>query len=383
MLCYFLKVVSVFQRENVSKSDSTETAAKIHSLSRNEELCKNNLDDALNSDTLEEFVICSEVQMPCSIKKECDEVFDQKIFMGIDLKNFSESVDLKNNLTCPYCQKKFESVSLLDKHKDIHLGGWSYMCKICHKGFNFHHLLQSHISFHKTEVTFPCHTCGKVCVSRYKLKAHMKLHGDQYVCRICKQTFSTKECLKSHRSIHRKPTIKKEIFICKICSAKFQLSVELKNHLRMHASDWPFTCDVCKKLYRRRGSYLTHVSKCLGVNPYTCDICQKTFIRQCHFIEHVNQLHNGVRPFSCDTCHKRFNSKSNLEIHSQVHSTRLPTIYKCSLCQQMFNSLRKLKGHKIREHSLYRPYKCSTCKKIFIFKSQLTSHSKEHRVKEL
>ncbi|XP_075210748.1 zinc finger and BTB domain-containing protein 41-like isoform X1 [Lycorma delicatula] len=305
------------------------------------------------------------------------------VFTKMELKETQIShTNSDKNFTCPYCQKKFDCVSTFEKHKEIHIGGWPFTCKICHKGFPFHHLLEAHSTFHKTE-TFTCDACDKKCVSRYKLKVHMKVHINQFSCRICKQMFSTKESLKGHKSIHKKSGIKKQIHVCKICSATFPVHFELKLHLRMHSTDWPFSCDVCKKLYRQKGSFLTHVSKCLGMNPYTCDICKKTFIRQCHFVEHVQQTHNGIRPFNCSICHKRFNSKSNLEIHSQVHSARLPTIYKCSLCQQIFNSTRKLRGHKIREHSLYRPYKCSTCKKLFLFKSQLSNHSKEHKVKEL
>ncbi len=72
--------------------------------------------------------------------------------------------------------------------------------------------------------------------------------------------------------------------------------------------------------------------------------------------------------FSCDICGLSTNTKEELRIHIQVHSSKRP--YVCPICQKSFRHLNVLKTHS-RVHTGEKPFTCPTCNRSFAHKSTL------------
>lgn len=113
------------------------------------------------------------------------------------------------------------------------------------------------------------------------------------------------------------------------------------------------------------------------VKPYKCNSCSKTFANSSYLNQH-NRIHLGIKPYICDCCHRRFTQLSHLQQHSRTHSGEKP--YKCRHpgCTKAFSQLSNLQSHS-RCHQTDKPYKCNSCYKCFSDEPSLLEHIPKHK----
>uniref|UniRef100_A0A1B6G6V3 C2H2-type domain-containing protein n=1 Tax=Cuerna arida TaxID=1464854 RepID=A0A1B6G6V3_9HEMI len=195
-----------------------------------------------------------------------------------------------------------------------------------------------------------------------------------YKCALCPKVFKRSSHYNVHQRTHNPLTTKP--FSCEDCKNTFHYHCQLRDHARIHTGERPFKCHSCSKAFTRKACLVQHMVTHMDSLPFQCDICRKRFARKYNLAKHV-QSHSGERPYRCLNCSRRFKCKQSLERHNRVHELN---IYSCTICQESFDSKRRLTRHKINEHVSYRPFTCQICHKPFIFKSQLTYHIKEHNL---
>ena len=102
-----------------------------------------------------------------------------------------------------------------------------FKCQICNSGYNMEGYLKRHIEEKHNEAKqiFDCPECEKKLTSKRNLENHIvNFHR---TCKQCKpsKSFSTKEELISHKSIHT---------YCKECDTDMKTKYKLERHMKTH-----------------------------------------------------------------------------------------------------------------------------------------------------
>lgn len=79
-----------------------------------------------------------------------------------------------------------------------------FSCDKCSKKFNKLSQLSNHKNIHSTPgVTFTCQTCTKTFKSKRELDRHSLVHATQFQCTICSKRFLRRDKLLRHENIHK------------------------------------------------------------------------------------------------------------------------------------------------------------------------------------
>jgi len=125
------------------------------------------------------------------------------------------------------------------------------------------------------------------------------------------------------------------------------------------------TCEVCSKVFSgkrnlRRHKYRKHQisskkAQSKAVAPvkvkietpsiFKCTLCDNEFDSERKLLKHTPQHTNG---FNCDQCEKSFSNSGVLKSHKNIHLDEKP--FKCDVCDKGFAQAGNLKTHKIRYH---------------------------------
>lgn len=107
-----------------------------------------------------------------------------------------------------------------------------------------------------------------------------------------------------------------------------------------------------------------------------CAYCDLTFNTKKQLQEH-SQTHEGSHPYHCIKCPKIFSDRELWAIHKRTHTDERP--YACQHCEQAFESTKVLKSHNRAEHShLICEYKCSVCGQTFKSPTDFSQHKYTH-----
>ncbi|XP_063545041.1 zinc finger protein 883-like [Cydia strobilella] len=245
---------------------------------------------------------------------------------------------------------------------------------------------QKHTDTLQHETKYVC-DCGEIFQQKHNLIEHIKLHHRmgsdsdkyersgltskrQYVCDICKMTFTRLNNLKSHKGVHtgEKP------YSCEICKKRFRQLSGVKKHKLIHSGEKSYQCDVCEKKFNQSCHLKIHKRTHTGEKPYQCEVCQKQFRDQSAATTH-KLIHTGEKPYQCDVCEKKFSQLCNLKIHKRTHTGEKP--YQCEVCQKQFRDMSAAKTHKLM-HTGEKPYQCEVCEKKFTQPSRLQIHKLSH-----
>ncbi|XP_034038586.1 gastrula zinc finger protein XlCGF52.1-like isoform X2 [Thalassophryne amazonica] len=217
-----------------------------------------------------------------------------------------------------------------------------------------------------------CSECGRTFSLKDHLKRHMTIHSEenQVFCSECGKKFSHKSALQTHMRIHtgEKP------FNCSQCNKGFCQKGNLKAHLRTHSKEKPFGCTECDQTFSVKSYVKRHMRVHTGEKPFSCSECGKGFGQSGHLRKHM-KIHCEQKPFSCSVCAKRFDMEKTLEYHMKVHLREKP--FNCSVCNKSFSWRSNLESH-MKKHTGEKPFICLICAKQFRLNSSLVNHSVIH-----
>ncbi|KAJ3202392.1 hypothetical protein HDU82_007385 [Entophlyctis luteolus] len=145
-----------------------------------------------------------------------------------------------------------------------------------------------------------------------------------FSCSICESTFSSKEGLRRHASIHNgeKP------YECTYCNARFRVSYSLTLHIRTHTGEKPYECDLCGATFTQRPNLNTHMKahakrdkdghRARGLAKRLTASSAPTSVVEPHG-DAPTPISNREFMMTCDFCNlSGFSSKSNLDHHIQT-----------------------------------------------------------------
>ena len=110
----------------------------------------------------------------------------------------------------------------------------------------------------------------------------------------------------------------------------------------------------------------------------SCDICSKKFQSVSHLKRHEVSSHYEIKS-TCSLCGLQFSREDNLEAHKKlVHGDGEKNEYQCELsnCQEVFT-----RKSNFERHCQTKPRECSICTEIFCTLKQLQQHHKSEHAK--
>ena len=119
-----------------------------------------------------------------------------------------------------------------------------------------------------------CGTCGKSFATSHTMRTHMEMVHEgikNHQCKICKQKFTTKQCLVRHQ-------------------------------------------DNFKGKCRAKAKKTNNFS-----DKHKCDICGKCFFEARNVRNHKRSVHEGIKDHHCKICDKPFATKQTLQLHMEKH----------------------------------------------------------------
>ncbi|CAM4692129.1 unnamed protein product [Leuciscus chuanchicus] len=140
-----------------------------------------------------------------------------------------------------------------------------------------------------------------------------------------------------------------------------------------------FICDHCGAKYTNLDLFQTHLSSHLKsmLPKRTCPECFMDFPNQESFKEHtVSHFSNSSTLYICESCSKSFTSVKDL--HGHLLEMHTVVFYRCSLCQQVFDSKVSIQVHLASEHSNKKTtFHCTSCEWDFKQEHDLHLHVKQ------
>ena len=110
------------------------------------------------------------------------------------------------------------------------------------------------------------HILSRTCLNEGILS--LSLLGERpHRCSMCGKTFTTKDTLNKHLTVHST----ERQYKCGECGKLFKRISHVREHLKVHSNDRPYVCNMCNKtfktvvsLYRRVELFLSLVSLLQG-----------------------------------------------------------------------------------------------------------------------
>ena len=144
------------------------------------------------------------------------------------------------------------------------LSGNGYTCEGCDRMYNSINFLQRHKRFCLTRTvnrTWDCKTCNKKFASLSYLKIHVCKHSGEKI-------------YQNNRQVHQSgsPTkysctdTSETRYQCTKCNKSFNQLGHLTKHLRTHTGEKPYQCTQCNKAFNHLGSLTTHL------RTHTCQV---------------------------------------------------------------------------------------------------------------
>lgn len=176
----------------------------------------------------------------------------------------------------------------------------------------------------------------------------------EYVCMLCKKTFSVYRYYKRHlqTTSHQSKDGQDNypLYKCELCYKVFPSHDALSRHnLRAHFGDKSLKCPLCDFRTSLAASLSRHVNLHTDNRKYICDQCGSCFHTLSALKDHTIYVHSNERNYSCEICGQRFKLKSGLNRHFKTHSDEKE--FKC-FCGQVYKFRTNLKRHLMNAHKV-------------------------------
>ena len=232
---------------------------------------------------------------------------------------------------------------------------------------------------------------GKVKAVKHMMKEHLPHASNKYeVCQSCVEPLRDLRTFRTHNyTKHQKaPNF---WYKCNICSDYDADSIFIMNnhYKRVHpdCEFVPFICDSCDQTFNIYEELLEHEAEQHDIKHrlFKCSKCPLGFRSEKNFMIHYQVEHDEddgndnyrVMCFYCDTV---FDSEFQaIEHHFQNHIKKLPYLFKCDFCDEIFNSLKSIEAHCQTVHETEYMFKCNQCDKTFRQHNNLVSHLITHK----
>ena len=246
------------------------------------------------------------------------------------LEAVHEDCDLKECITCKYCQQPFSITShgirYFVKHIVTHTGkpviDKPFKCSDCNANFKASFEVHQHkIYHHGVSGNYKCQECGKTYNKRNTLYKHMRVsHRTKnthiVMCEQCGQEVP-KTRLKTHMSRHT------GIFAihCQVSGCKFKTNENryLDQHMARSHKPKSDLCRFCGLSFPLQGALAAHERKHLNSKPiihkkYRCDECGFSTDIISELSKHKRRHKKEFR-FKCRHCDKKFQQRSSCKRH--------------------------------------------------------------------
>nr|XP_054762573.1 zinc finger protein 665-like [Lytechinus pictus] len=330
---------------------------------------------------------------------------------------------------CPICNKVLKNHSSWQNHMNLHLRHREFKCSFCSKQFIGRRELRIHMRHHTGVRPYKCKCCPKSFVSPSNLASHEKSHfAIHHLCCMCGMEFLQENDLHAHTckadsSVNSATATISLKSVCNVCHKSCASRSVLKRHMRVHDDTHPHSCTRCYQGFKHEQDLGKHQrierlkSECVKDYPFQCSICPNRFdsLRKLKLHEangHKRTYSRPIEPYSVqsvvsappngignrgadqspldvdhsvDDSFQGENGRASPGDQGQRHSST-PVIagvkdYQCLLCDKIFYTKHRLKGH-LKIHTGIKPYGCSKCEKRFDNRSSLKYHKKSHKKKK-
>lgn len=140
------------------------------------------------------------------------------------------------------------------------------------------------------------------------------------------------------------------LYKCELCEFNSKYFSDLKQHMILKHKTCTDThvCKVCKESFSSKMQLIEHV-KLHEEDPYICKYCDyKTVIFE-NLSQHIADTHFNDHLYWCEQCDMQFSSSSELYLHFQEHSC--DEQYLCQFCEHETNDPEDLHSHVVNEHA--------------------------------
>ncbi|XP_011149183.1 uncharacterized protein LOC105189047 isoform X1 [Harpegnathos saltator] len=218
--------------------------------------------------------------------------------------------------TCSYCNKRFGTISLYNKHR----------CTV-----------EEGKTYDDYSLNLLCFCCGATLNSCSQFDEHMKtVHYDRaFHCYLCPEKFPDKKIRNKHTNTQHDTS-------CRFCHMDIPLWI-INLHEAYHLG-FGYPCHKCKKAYSSKRNLIYHNSTIhkKGVDTMVfCNLCLKS-IKLKSFRSHMHS-HDSNK---CYFCKKEFNDKAGTEYHTLIYHGGAFSKLKCNDCNTRFLTKRQLEQHR-------------------------------------
>ncbi|XP_018336425.1 gastrula zinc finger protein XlCGF57.1-like [Agrilus planipennis] len=268
------------------------------------------------------------------------------------------------HLTCEFCEKvvgafKKYVAHCVEEHNSNPETLKPYLCKVCKQRFSTSTHLSRHRLQHSDKKAHMCTFCGKGFKTRKDILRHEKIHTNkrEVQCELCPKRFNTKNLLNSHKLVvHTDPMLWN--YVCQYCGKRFPMKSNYDAHTRRHTGEKPFACHLCDKRFGDKSVLQQHFHSHSNIRAFKCDYCGKEYKSMRVLGIHLKKVHEignykipvRKKKFTCDYCSKAFAARDKLRRHMCSHTRERP--YACHICEERFTDKSYVKQHLKSVHNL-------------------------------
>lgn len=140
------------------------------------------------------------------------------------------------------------------------------------------------------------------------------------------------------------------------------------------------TCEYCDLRFRNKSELSIHTRLHTGERPFKCETCDDAFVSALKREFHIEQMHPEIPPIRCEFCPKGFFRAHRLRIHAVCHTGEKPNI--CEICGKCFSQAAMLRYHQTTHEELkMKQFKCHECNRVFANPQNLKSHTESQHQK--